>query len=119
MYRGYIKIWRKIEDDELWKQRRRFSKWEAFEDLLLQANHRKKKIFLGNEEIELKRGEVLTSQLKLSKRWNWSIGSVSSFLLRLKILKKAESKATTKYTKIFILNYGKYQRKVKAKLKTK
>lgn len=121
MKRGYIKLWRRIQDDELWQQRRRFSKIEAWIDLLLMANHKKSKIFVGNREIVVKRGEVFTSQLQLSKRWNWSIGSVNSFLNKLQIIKKAETKAENKYTIIFILNYSLYQRnprKLKANLKT-
>ena len=113
MYRGYIKLWRKIEDDELWKKNRRFSQWEAFENLLLMANHKKGRISIGYREVEVRRGEVFTSQKQLAKKWRWGIGSVNRFLNYLKTLGKVEIKSETKYTLIFIVNYAKYQRKAR------
>ena len=118
MYRGYIKLFRRIEDNKLWKKKRRISHAEAWIDLLLMANHKKSKIFIGYQEIEVKRGEVFTSQKQLAKRWKWGIASVHRFLMNLQTLRKAEIKAETKYTIIFIVNYTKYQRRPR-KMETK
>ena len=59
---GWICLSRKILDCYLWKEKP-FSKAQAWIDLLLLASHEKKKFLLGNELIEVERGEFITSEV--------------------------------------------------------
>ena len=82
-------------------------------DLLIRANHRDEKSFKGNRLIVVKRGQVLTSQVALAKRWNWNRKTVKNFLLCLQqdqMLDIQTSKRTdTGYTLLTIRNYDKFQ----------
>lgn len=109
MKRGYIKLYRKIQDNPLYKKKRRFSRSEAWIDLLLSTHHKADKVMVDFEEIPVKRGEVFTSQLGLSKKWNWGIASVNRFLNFLKSGNQITYRGESKYTIISILNWGKYQ----------
>lgn len=105
---GWICLSRKILDCYLWKEKP-FSKAQAWIDLLLLASHEKKKFLLGNELIEVERGEFITSEVKLMDRWGWGKAKVRAFLLLLEkdemIIKKTDHKKTT----ITIVNYSKFQ----------
>ena len=106
---GYIKLWRKIQDNPLYREKRRFSRSEAWIDLLLMANHKPNEIIVDFKRVPIKRGEVFTSQLGLSKKWNWGIASVNRFLKLLKNENQISYRAESKYTIISILNWDKYQ----------
>ena len=110
---GWIKLHRQIQEHWLWRERRRFSKAEAWIDLLLSASHTPNKVPLGSKLMTIERGQILTSQVALAKRWSWNRKSVVSFLSVLKsdeILDFESSKeADTGYTLITIQNYSKYQ----------
>jgi len=110
---GWIKLHRKIKEHWLWPDGARYSKLEAWIDLLLSANHSQNKVLLGSKLIIVERGQVLTSQLSLAKRWGWNRKTVNTFL---KVTKSDEildfqssSEVDTGYTLITIRNYGKYQ----------
>lgn len=109
MEKGYIKLYRKIKDSKLYKEKRRFSRSEAWIELLLLANHKPTTILVGLTNISLKAGDVFTSQLKLSKKWKWGRTSVNRFLFYLKNEHQITYKADTKFTIISILNWQKYQ----------
>jgi hypothetical protein len=106
---GYIKIYRKIRDNILWKEKRRFSKLEAWLDILLSANHKDTKILVELNLVEVKKGEIFTSQLKLSQKWSWGVASVNRFIKLLKSENQIRYRAENKYTIISILNWDKYQ----------
>lgn len=108
MHRGFIKLHRKIKDHWLYEEKRKFSKFEAWIDLLMRANHKDTKVVLGNELIELKRGQFITSELKLMEAWGWGKSKTRDFLKLLEndgmIVKKSDRKKTT----ITICNYSVY-----------
>ncbi|MCH8054573.1 MAG: hypothetical protein IH857_00260, partial [Deltaproteobacteria bacterium] len=110
---GWIRLHRKIREHWLWHRRRRFSHFEAWVDLLLSANHSHGKVPIGSKLIPVERGQVLTSQLSLAKRWRWNRKTVNAFLTLAKgdqILDFESSKGVdTGYTLITIRNYSKYQ----------
>lgn len=116
-FRGYIKLYRKIQDNPLYKEPRRFNRNEAWIDLLLMANHKPNEIIVDFKRVPIKRGEVFTSQLGLSKKWNWGIASVNRFLKLLKNENQISYKAESKYTIISILNWDKYQSEAETKRK--
>jgi hypothetical protein len=111
--KGWIKVHRKIQNDQLYPRGRRFTNFEAWMDLLLSANWRDSQILRGYQLIDVKRGQVFTSAVALAKRWRWNRKSVVLFLELLKTDTKADIKTSkgrdTGYTLITILNYEKYQ----------
>ena len=57
-----------------------------------------------------KRGSFITSQLKLSEKFTWSLGQTNKFLYWLKSENRIEIQTTNRYSVITILNYNTYQR---------
>ncbi|MGD9552535.1 MAG: hypothetical protein AB7V60_05485, partial [Candidatus Caldatribacteriota bacterium] len=74
-----------------------------------EANHCDKKILLGNELIEVKRGSFITSETKLADRWMWSRTKVRNFLDLLEDELMIEKISDQKKTVINIVNYDVYQ----------
>ncbi|MCR2043217.1 DnaD domain protein [Anaerosalibacter massiliensis] len=109
MDKGWIKLHRSIQEHWLFQEKRTFSKFEAWVDMIMMANHKDNKFLLGNELIKIKRGSFITSELKLMDRWNWSKTKVRNFLNLLEsesmIIKVPDSKKTT----IKIVKYELYQ----------
>lgn len=108
MHQGWIKLHRKIKEHWIYQEERKFSKFEAWLDLIMMANHKEKKVSLGNELFTLKEGEFITSEKKLMESWNWGKSKTRTFLEMLEndgmIIKKSDRKKTT----ITICNYNVY-----------
>ncbi|EOB7323544.1 DnaD domain protein [Staphylococcus aureus] len=106
---GWISIDRSIQNHWLFKEKRTFSKFEAWIYLLMEANHSKVKVPIGNQIVTVERGQRLTSILTLSDLFNWSRFKVKTFLDLLESDGMLEVKTTSKYTLITIVNYDFYQ----------
>lgn len=106
---GCISIDRSIQNHWLFKEKRTFSKFEAWIYLLMEANHSKAKVPIGNQIVTVERGQRLTSILTLSDLFNWSRFKVKTFLDLLESDGMLEVKTTSKYTLITIVNYDFYQ----------
>lgn len=106
---GWIKIHRKITENWLYPNRRKFTNFEAWLHLLLSANYDESKIFENGQLIPISRGQTLTSELKLSFEWMWSRSCVRNFLKNLQKDGMILLKTTSKYTLITICNYESYQ----------
>ncbi|CAC6389329.1 TPA: DnaD domain-containing protein [Staphylococcus aureus] len=106
---GWISIDRSIQNHWLFKEKRTFSKFEAWIYLLMEANHSKAKVPIGNQIVTVERGQRLTSILTLSDLFDWSRFKVKTFLDLLESDGMLEVKTTSKYTLITIVNYDFYQ----------
>lgn len=106
---GWISLHRKILNHELFLEKRTFSKFEAWIDLLLMVNHEDKKVLLGNDLIPVKRGQRITSIRQLCDRWRWSNSKVTQFLKLLETEGMVVVKSDTKKTVISIVKYDFYQ----------
>ncbi|EOB7022581.1 TPA: DnaD domain-containing protein [Staphylococcus aureus] len=106
---GWISIDRSIQNHWLFKEKRTFSKFEAWIYLLMEVNHSKAKVPIGNQIVTVERGQRLTSILTLSDLFNWSRFKVKTFLDLLESDGMLEVKTTSKYTLITIVNYDFYQ----------
>ena len=93
---------------------RKFLEWEWYDDintkilflhLLLKANYKDKQ-WRG---ITIKRGQVLTGRLKLSKELGISEQMIRTSLAKLKSTNEITNETTSQYTIITIKNYNKYQ----------
>ena len=113
---GYIKLYRKIEESELYFCEK-FSKVHAWIDLLLLANHKNGIINIRGNIININRGQVGYSKDTLAKRWKWSKQKVYTFLELLEKLGQIDYKISqqTRQQKnnilglITIKNYDFYQ----------
>lgn len=105
---GWIKLYRQLQDCPIWYGER-FSKGQAWVDLLMLANHSDKKIVFNGDFITIQRGQYLTSMVKLSEKWKWNRKTVSSFLKLLENDNMITKVADNTKTLITIVNYGIYQ----------
>lgn len=106
---GWISIYRQIVDNWIWKSKEPFDKRSAWISLLLKASHKESKVVIGSQIINLKKGSFITSEIKLSKEWNWGRKKVRDFLKILEEDKMIVKNSTTKYTTLTIENWGLYQ----------
>lgn len=116
--KGWIVLFRSIQDHWLWHDKP-FSKGQAWIDLLLDVNHETHRLYFGGSLITIKRGQTLTSKLKLAERWGWNRKTVIGFLNVLKADNQLDIKSDNKCTLITITNYNKFQTRVKPKTDNK
>jgi hypothetical protein len=109
MEKGYIKLWRKFRDNPLWREKRKFSRVEAFLDMLLSANGMTKTVMFDGRPLLIKRGQLLTSERKLKDRWGWSKTKTRLFLFYCQNSDRSiKVNSDHKKTIITIINYGVY-----------
>lgn len=110
MDRGYFALWRKFQDHRFWKEKRVFSKAEAWIDILWEAQHEKEPqgVILGMKLLVCNYGETLKSIRTWAKRWGWGESKVHRFLKLLKIMGQIDTVNETVTTRISILNYKEY-----------
>jgi hypothetical protein len=112
MHRGYIKLWRCIQDNNLWTDEP-FDKARAWIDLVMLANYKDATIQRRGIKVLIKRGEVGTGYRELADRWKWSIGKVQRFMQVLKADTQIDTRTDTENcsvtTLIVIVNYENYQ----------
>ena len=109
MSSGWISLHRKIWDNFLFPKNREFTKFEAWIDLLLMANHKEQKVFLKSTMYNVKRGQIVRSMKTLSERWKWSRSKVKRYLKMIQECSMIELKTDTITTTITICNYDSYQ----------
>ncbi|EMF0271964.1 hypothetical protein KI116_001931 [Enterococcus hirae] len=108
--KGWIALHRNIRDHWVYQEKRVFSKYEAWLDLLMDANHQNNKFLFDGQLIEVKRGEFITSVRQLCERWGWSNTKVNRFLKMLENDQMLIRKSDSQKTVITIVNYDFYQR---------
>ena len=107
---GFIMLHRTIQQHWLYDEKRKFSRYEAWLDLLMMVNYKDNKIVQDGELVEVKRGERITSIRQLMERWDWSNTKVVKFLELLKNDEMIEFEITPKKkTLIKIVKYEQYQ----------
>lgn len=105
---GWIKIYRSSFDNKMYFSEP-FTKWQAWIDLLLLANHKENIIKKRGISVVIKKGQVGHSVRNLAKRWSWSRGKVSRFLQELKNEGQIEPQKNNITSLISITNYIEYQ----------
>lgn len=106
--KGWIKLHRQLQECPIWYGER-FSKGQAWVDLLLLANHSDKKIIFNGEMITIKRGQYLTSTVKLAEKWGWNRKTVSSYLNMLQKENMITKVSDNLKTLVTIENYENFQ----------
>lgn len=106
---GWISLHRKIQDHEIFNEKRVYSRLEAWIYFLLNANHKEGKSVKNSNVIVVERGQLLTSKKKLRDIFGWSNTKLNKFLEVLELERMIHTKSTSKYTVITIENYDFYQ----------
>ena len=106
---NWIKLNRSITDHWLWNSGEKFSRGQAFIDLLLLAAYADHTVMSQGKKIELQRGSIITSVRYLADRWQWSKDKTMHFLNDLEADGTIKKVSDTKRTVLTIVNYEKYQ----------
>jgi len=109
MSKGWISVHRQFKDHWLWKEKRIFSKAEAWIDILMSVNHSEQKVIIKNVVYTVNRGESIMSLDSWSKRWNWNKSKVRRFLEVLQSELMIVTKNETQTTRLTVCNYDSYQ----------
>lgn len=104
---GWIRIHRKLIEASWFNKSEYVHLWLY---LLLKANHQDKEIFVGNEKVLVKRGQLLTSRSKLSEVVRIQENKIYRILKCFENEHQIEQQKTKKYTVISIVNYDTYQK---------
>ena len=106
MMAGWIKIYRELADHWLASQPEKLGWWVL---LLLKAEREDRKVFVGNQIVELKRGQIIASNSFLADLWRTSERTVGRFLDVLEEEKMLHRCTHRKITVLTICNYESYQ----------
>lgn len=108
---GWISLHRKLQDNWMWKEKREFSKAEAWIDILLLVNHKDGETVVKNKVYKVKRGDSLVSVKTWANRWGWTRGRAKRFLDLLQEQGMIRFKSDSKTTHLTVCNYDSYQTK--------
>ena len=106
---GWIKLHRSIQEHWLYTEKRKFSKFEAWNDILLTVNFTEGKTIIKGKLIQIKRGESILSLDSWAKRWGWDKSAVRRFLNTLQKDNMIELKNKTITTRLIVCKYDTYQ----------
>lgn len=105
--RGWVKFHR--EQFNNWVSKKPFCDGYAWTYLYGAANHKKRMVNFRNEYIEVERGQLLTSKLKLQEIFGWTYRHVENLLKALENDEMITYRTTNRYIVITIINYDLYQ----------
>lgn len=103
---GWIKIFRSIRNHWIWKDPVKFQWWI---DILLEVNHKKKTVVIGNKIFDCNKGESLNSVSNWAARWNVPKKTAYRFLTMLRKDSMIGLKSETVTTRLSVCNYEIYQ----------
>ena len=103
-------MWRKVQDHPFYKERREFSKLEAWIDILMEVQHdpEPQDVLFNMTIIKCHYGESLKSLDTWALRWGWDKSKVRRFLSLLKRLNQIHTINERKTTRLTVLNYKDY-----------
>lgn len=107
--RGWIKVYRKLQECELWLEDKPFDDRSAWIDLLISAGHRDTRIIFNGHPVTVARGQLLTSVRKLAVKWKWGNQKTLNYLRMLEELGMIKKDSDNYRTLITIENYEIYQ----------
>lgn len=105
---GHVKLHRSICEDDLWCLEP-FSKAQAWIDLLMNANWKPGVFAVRGNMVNIERGQIGWSEIRMASRWMWSREKVRRFLSYLEKSGKITQQKTHATTIITICNYDRYQ----------
>lgn len=109
---GWIKIYRELADHWLAQHPEKLGWWVL---LLLKVAHEDKKVLVGNQMVELKRGQIIASLTYLADLWQTSKRTAERFVELLEKEQMLSRCVSRKVSIITICNYESYQEKKRGK----
>lgn len=106
MNRGYVKIWRKLEDSGILGNA---EVCQLFMFLMVKACHKSRKIMAGTQIIELQPGEFFTGRKRLASELNSSEQRIRTALSALRRHEVVSVRSTSRGSVISLINWVKYQ----------
>lgn len=106
---GWIKLHRDIKNHWIYTEKRKFSKFEAWTDILLCVNHAQAKTIIKGKLITIERGESILSLDSWAHKWGWNKSAVNRFFELLKKDGMILLQNETVTTRITVCNYASYQ----------
>lgn len=106
MHRGYIKLWRKIEDSFIMRDPDALWLWIK---LLMKANHKDTEFMFNGSKVVLKRGQLITGRKALSNESTVSESKIFRLLKCFEIEHLIEQQKTNRYSIVSIVSYDDYQ----------
>ena len=110
---GFLRLSRKTFDHFLWQQKRVFSKFEAWIDILSEARYSDNpgERMINNKKIIWNRGQFPASESFLMTRWGWSKSKLRTFLKLLRDEQMVTLNKDQGMNLITVCNYGKYNKR--------
>lgn len=108
MDRGWISIYRKIQDSEIWSGEK-FTKGQAWVDMILMANHKDKTFFIRGNEVKVKRGQIARAERTFCEKWGWSRGKVRRYFEWLETRHQIVQQKSKLISILTLVNYNKFQ----------
>lgn len=111
MDKGFIPISRKLFEHPFWKQRREFSRAEAWIDLIQKARYSEGEgqMMLKDKIVKWERGQLIASTRYLKERWNWKSNTkVENFIKLLENEDMIKTDTVQKIRRITICKYDTY-----------
>ena len=108
----WIKLYRKIIDNKLWRAKP-FDYGKAWVDLLLHASHEDQTIRRGNHDVGVPKGSICRSEKYFEDRWGWTRRNVHKFLQFLEAENMISMKSGRWGTEIQITNWKFYQKRTR------
>lgn len=106
---GFIPVKRSLFKHFLFKERRAFSRFEAWLDLIQMASFTDdNKELINGKMMERNRGEVIASLRFLMDRWGWSMSKVSDFIELLRSQDMVVVDKESGVTKMLLVNFEKH-----------
>jgi len=105
---GWIKLHRQIVENEFYLSER-FTKAQAWIDLIILATHKERTVYPKGVEIKLMPGQLCWSQVSLANRWKWDRKTVGKYLETLRKRKMVDTRKTNVTTVITIKQWCLYQ----------
>ena len=106
---GYIKLYRKIWENEYLNAGERFTRVSAWIWILTHANYKDGSFMKSGQLVHLKRGQLFTSIRYLALAWRWDPKTVIRFLGYMETEKMITVTGMQRGTLITVLKYNDYQ----------
>jgi len=110
MHRGYAKLYRKFASHPFWREKRVFSRAEAWIDILWCVQHKEGRVkhVIKNRVVYTERGESIQSLVTWAERWNWSKSATRRYFNLLKKMQMIDAVSVTVTTRIKVLDFDIY-----------
>jgi len=105
---GWIKLHRQTVEHD-WYFSERFTRMQAWFDLLLLANHKPSTFFVRGIEVHVERGEIGRSLQSLAERWQWNRQTIATYLANLEKRGMITQQKAHPINVISIIKYDLYQ----------